>query len=118
MVMKSRYRAEASFICQDGLSKYLATKHDKRIALGIATGSLTGLLSTGALFLYQHFTGKYSEPFIIMLPLLIGTISGAGYGVISSDRNDASDTADFNAVCDSLEAEDEEDEEEESDGED
>ena len=116
--MKSRYRAEASLICEDGLAHYLADKHNKRISSGILTGILVGGFSSASLYLYQSLRGETSENFILMLPFLMGSISGAGYGVLTSNKNDADDTVDFNTVCESLEAEDEEDEEEESDGED
>jgi len=114
--MKSRYRAEALIICEDGLSHYLADKHNKRISSGVLTGVLIGGLSSTALYFYQSITGETSENFMLMLPLLMGSISGAGYGVITSNKNDAADTADFDTVCESLESEEEEDDEEESDG--
>jgi len=120
MLMNSRHRAEASFTCQDGLAKYLATKHNKRISIGVLTGIIAGFISTASLYIYQHSNGNTSanENIVTLLPLFIGTISGAGYGVISSTQNDANDTADFDAVCESLEAEEESKEEDESDGED
>ena len=114
--MKSRYRAEAISICDAGLSSYLGKAHKKRLSTGILTGILVGGISTTGLYLYQRFTGMPLDNFIALIPLFLGAISGAGYGSLTSDKDDFKLTNDFTAVCDELEAEGSEDEEEESDG--
>jgi len=115
--MKSRYRAEATSVCDAGLANYLSIAHKKRISSGILTGILVGGISTGGLYLYQMASGISLDNLVSILPLFFGAISGAGYGILTSEKNDSQSTSDFNAVCDELEAEEESEEEDESDGE-
>jgi len=116
--MKSRYRAEAMSICYAGLSSYLGKAHKKRVSSGILTGIGVGAMSSAGLYAYQRFLGMPSDNLTIFIPLFLGAISGAGYGSLTSDKNDSQLTADFNSVCDELEAQEAENEEDESDGED
>tara|TARA_B110000902_G_scaffold225558_1_gene263643 strand:- start:313 stop:759 length:447 start_codon:yes stop_codon:yes gene_type:complete len=107
--MKSRYRAEAISVCDAGLSNYLSKAHKKRVSSGILTGILIGGISTGGLYIYQRVTGSSLDSLVSILPLFFGAISGAGYGILTSEKNDSQSTSDFNSVCDELEAEEEQD---------
>jgi len=115
--MKSRYRAEAISICDAGLSSYLGKAHKKRVSSGILTGIIVGGVSSAGLYFYQRLIGMPFDNLTTVIPLFLGAISGAGYGSLTSDKDDVKLTQDFNSVCDELEAEEAEDEEDESDGE-
>jgi len=116
--MKSRYKAEAITICEDGLSNYLATKHKKRISTGVIVGGTSGIIATTTLALLSQVLKMDFDMMTYFLPLAVGLVSGAGYGVMTSEKNDAQYTADFDAVCSSLEEENEAEDEEEEDSED
>ena len=116
--MKSRYRAEAISICDAGLSSYLGKAHKKRVSSGILTGIIVGGVSSAGLYCYQRFLGMPFDNLTTVIPLFLGAISGAGYGSLTSDKDDSKLTQDFNSVCDELEAQEAEDEEDESDGQD
>ena len=111
-LMKSRYKAEALTICDEGLSNYLAAKHQKRISTGFIVGGASGVVATTTLALLNQFLNIDLEYQSYLLPLAIGVVVGTSYGVITSEKNDAQYTADFDAVCSSLE------EEKEAEGED
>ena len=112
--MKSRYRAEAQTMCDAGLASYLREKHQARISKGAITGVSSGLVVSALLFGYSRYTGEHLSAFYHALPLFIGSITGTGYGLITSDVDDALHAADYDVVCSALEQE----AEEESDGED
>ena len=102
--MKSRYRAEAISTCDAGLSSYLGKAHKKRVSSGILTGILVGAISSAGLYSYQRLLGMPFDNLTTFMPLFLGAISGAGYGSLTSDKDDAKLTQDFNSVCDELEA--------------
>jgi len=116
--MKSRYKAEAVTICEDGLSNYLAAKHKKRISTGVIVGGTGGIIATTTLALLNQFLKMDIEMMTFLLPIAVGFVSGAGYGVLTSEKNDSQYTADFDAVCSSLEEEKEAEDEEEEESED
>ena len=112
--MKSRYRAEAQAMCDAGLASYLREKHQARVSKGAITGVSSGLVVSALLFGYSRYTGEHLSAFYHALPLFIGSITGTGYGLITSDMDDVVHAADYDVVCSALEQE----AEEESDGED
>ena len=114
--MKSRYKAEAQTMCDAGLASYLRDKHQSRVSKGVSAGLGTGTIVSLLFFGYSHYTGEKISHFYRLLPLFIGSITGTGYGLVTSDMDDALHTADYDVVCDALEAEQEEEAEDESDG--
>ena len=103
--MKSRYKAEAQSLCDAGLASYLRTKHQSRVSKGILTGVSAGTVLSTLLFGYSRYTGTHLSSFYHVLPFFVSVITGTGYGLVTSDVDDALHTEDFNEVCDALEAE-------------
>ena len=103
-------------MCDAGLASYLREKHQSRVSKGVVTGIGAGTIVSILFFGYSHYTGEKISTFYRLLPLFIGSITGTGYGLVTSDVNDVLHSADYEMVCDELKAEQEAEEEDESDG--
>tara|TARA_B100000683_G_scaffold246261_1_gene257773 strand:+ start:682 stop:1038 length:357 start_codon:yes stop_codon:yes gene_type:complete len=108
----TKTEAEARRTCSQGVAAYISERHKAHLNKSIAYGVIGGIIPTGILFITSNF--MTINRWLSLIPLGIGMISGWGYGVVTSDKNDAQHEVDFETVCSQFE--DDEAEEDESDG--
>tara|TARA_B100000073_G_scaffold336148_1_gene330574 strand:- start:515 stop:877 length:363 start_codon:yes stop_codon:yes gene_type:complete len=110
----TKTEAEARRTCSQGVAAYISERHKAHLNKSIAYGVIGGIIPTGILFISSNFMTM--NRWLSLVPLGIGLVSGWGYGVWTSDSNDAQHQVDFETVCAQFEEEDDEAEEDESDG--
>ncbi len=109
----TKTEAEARRTCSQGVTAYISERHKAHLNKSIAYGVIGGIIPTGILFISSNFVSF--NRWMSLVPLGVGMMTGWGYGVWSSDSNDAQHLVDFETVCSEF-AEDDEAEEDESDG--
>ena len=108
-----RTEAEARRICDRGMASYISDRHSVYLNRSLAYGVVGGVIPSSVLLITSAFV-----PFNrwwTALPLGLGLVSGFGYGVLTSGKQDPESEMEFEIVCESLVPEGDEDEEAEVD---
>ena len=110
----TKTEAEARRTCSQGVAAYISERHKAHLNKSIAYGVI--VVSFQQVFYLSLLIFMTMNRWLSLVPLGIGLVSGWGYGVWTSDSNDAQHQLDFETVCAQFEEEDDEAEEDESDG--